>query len=224
MIIETIILKTHYVWRITRRGGCPCSPLLGPPVSPQSHPTDTGKSKWGTALGLDNSFLTTWHAAHTYLLRSWASMTSHTWFDSCLHCQNTRYTLFNILSNFSFKSLSKPKVRAYTSNLSREETDAGSHMSSKPAELPCKNLCQKWGGKNGQSHSFFEILLWETPWLIIPSLFTSQNMKIHHNTDSFDLILTSHVNKITKEILSEAVTSVLKALTMFFLSLICYRL
>lgn len=178
LMIRTMIIETM-MWGTTRKNGvCPCSPLLGTPASSHSHPTDIGKSKWGTAtLGLDSLFLKIWQATCTYLPISWIPVTTHTWFDSCIHYQHTGYTIFIINSSPSYKSLFKSKVRTYTSNLSREEADAGPQMSSKPAGIPCKNVCQKWGGENPvEFHSSF-VILWETLWLIIPTLFTPQNIK-----------------------------------------------
>lgn len=143
-----MILKTPNVWGTRKNGVCPCSPLLGTPASSYNRPIDIGKNKWGTAnLGRDSLLLKIWQATHTYLLISWIPVTTHTWFDSFIHYQHTGYIVFIIIGSPSYKSLFKSTVRTYTSNASREEADAGLQTSSKPAGIPCKNLCQKWGGK-----------------------------------------------------------------------------
>lgn len=143
-----MILKTPNVWGTRKNRVCPYSPLLGTPASSYNHPIDIGKNKWGTAnLGRDSLLLKIWQAIHTYLLISWIPVTTHTWFDSFIHYQHTGYIVFIIIGSPSYKSLFKSRVRTYTSNASREEADAGLQTSSKPAGIPCKNLCQKWGGK-----------------------------------------------------------------------------
>lgn len=166
------------MWVIARKKeGCPCSTLPGPP--------NVTLETLGRAS--EERELLAW-TAHSWRPRMHIHTSLHPEYlwcphylpDSYLHCQHTGCAFFTITSNSSYKCFFKPKARAYASNSNREETNAGSHMSSKPAERPWKNLCQKWGKKYSQISSFFEILLWEPPWLIILWLFTPQNMRIHY--------------------------------------------
>lgn len=177
-----MILKTPNVWGTRKNGVCPCSPLLGTPASSYNRPIDIGKNKWGTAnLGRDSLLLKIWQATHTYLLISWIPVTTHTWFDSFIHYQHTGYIVFIIIGSPSYKSLSQGWGHIPLMLVERKLMQDYRRVQSQQ-EYPVRTFVKN-EGENPTKFHFSFVILWETLWRIIPSLFTPQNIKLHYNTD-----------------------------------------